>query len=106
MLLLPPLSLLELLDFVFHRLDLLRSDSVGDIEASNGEDVVNREALENRRLYRSGIGDLARRPPALMRFCRRSLSRCRRSLGLWLRPLAADGPVASTAAKRPRFCSR
>lgn len=39
-------------------------------------DEDEREALDFRRFYRSGIGDFAKRPPALMRFCRRpSLSR-------------------------------
>ena len=69
----------ELPELDFHRLDLSRSDAEVEAEV---EEYEGREAFENRRFYRSGIGDLARRPPALMRFCKRSLSRCSRSLGL------------------------
>lgn len=69
--------------------------------------VLESVAYGHSCLYRSAIGDLARRPPALMRFCRRSLSRCgSRSLGLGLRlELPVDWPVASMAAARPLLCS-
>ncbi len=41
----------------------------------DGEDE-REELFDFRRFYRSGIGDLAKRPPALIRFCiRASLSR-------------------------------
>lgn len=47
----------------------------GDNSDVDGEDD-REELFDFRRFYRSGIGDLAKRPPALMRFCNRaSLSR-------------------------------
>lgn len=55
----------------------------GDGEGGRGEgvsdtvdDVLDSAAYCHSCLYRSAMGDLAKRPPALMRFCRRSLSRC------------------------------
>lgn len=83
----------------------------GDGKCEGGSDTVDvvlePAAYGHNCLYRSAMGDLARRPPALMRFCRRSLSRCgSRSLGLGDRlELPTDGPVASMAAARPLFCS-
>lgn len=38
--------------------------------ALDGEDD-REELVDFRRFYRSGIGDLAKRPPALIRFCSR-----------------------------------
>lgn len=77
---------------------------MGDVGVSGDVDAV--EETDLRRLYRSAMGDLASRPPALIRFCRRSLSRDGwRSLVLGLNVLATDEPIASTAANRPRFCS-
>lgn len=82
-------------------------DGDGDGGSDEVDFVLESVAYGHSCLYRSAMGDLARRPPALMRFCRRSFSRCgSRSLGLGLRlELPVDWPVASMAAARPLFCS-
>jgi hypothetical protein len=46
------------------------------LDGDGGDGDEREDVFDFRRFYRSGIGDLAKRPPALIRFCSRaSLSR-------------------------------